>query len=509
MNVFAPLLSKPLCAAADLGRPIPDSLHAVSACLPTWRDNVGYEESEARVLDLMDNGYPRFVYHRLCRELFALCESQFARENEACLAFPSLGAAERFARFFANQTSQHPRICDFGLHDVQAVCFPRDLSHIAKTGWQHLGEGVSSRLADACLQNRPAPDASSTKKILRQRIAAAAGASPAEVFLFPSGMTAIFAVYRAVESLLPHRQCVQFGFPYVDTLKMQNKCGAGVHFYPHGHREDFDQLAELMKHEPVSGIFTEFPSNPLLQSPDLKRLAELARQHDCPLIVDDTLATFINADVLPVADAVCSSLTKFFSGVGDVAAGSVVLNASGPRYQELSQALRATEDLLWCEDAIVLEQNSRDFPKRVKQINRTAEKLADYLQGHSRIATVYYPKYQTPQQYQAFQKPGGGYGGLLSIDLKNPAKTAPQFFDALQVCKGPNLGTNFTLACPYTILAHYEELDFAESCGVSRYLIRVSVGLEDADDLIARFDAALASVMSINHGGTEDTEKKT
>ena len=67
----------------------------------------------------------------------------------------------------------------------------------------------------------------------------------------------------------------------------------------------------------------------------------------------------------------------------------------------------------------------------------------------------------------------------------------PAVYDALEVCKGPNLGTNFTLCCPYTILAHYRELDFAEQCGVSRYLLRVSVGLEEAEWLKSRFREAL------------------
>ena len=66
-------------------------------------------------------------------------------------------------------------------------------------------------------------------------------------------------------------------------------------------------------------------------------------------------------------------------------------------------------------------------------------------------------------------------------------------YDALPLAKGPSLGTNFTLVCPYTLLAHYEELDWAESCGVPRHLIRVSAGLEPLGDLVARFERALAA----------------
>jgi cystathionine gamma-synthase len=70
------------------------------------------------------------------------------------------------------------------------------------------------------------------------------------------------------------------------------------------------------------------------------------------------------------------------------------------------------------------------------------------------------------------------------------------FYDALEVNKGPSLGTNYTLVCPYTLLAHYGELDWAEACGVSRYLLRVSVGLEPLETLIARFDKAFEAIRS-------------
>ena len=86
-------------------------------------------------------------------------------------------------------------------------------------------------------------------------------------------------------------------------------------------------------------------------------------------------------------------------------------------------------------------------------------------------------------------------GSLFSLVLRDPEKT-PAFFDALRVCKGPSLGNNFTMACPYTLLAHYDELDGVDGAGVSRWLVRVSVGLEGLNDLRERFDEALAAADS-------------
>jgi cystathionine gamma-synthase len=86
-----------------------------------------------------------------------------------------------------------------------------------------------------------------------------------------------------------------------------------------------------------------------------------------------------------------------------------------------------------------------------------------------------------------------GYGGLFSMILKNE-KCAEQFYDALRCAKGPSLGTNFTLASPYTILAHYTELDWAARFGVPRHLIRVSIGLDDRDQLMDMFKEALNAI---------------
>jgi cystathionine gamma-synthase len=84
----------------------------------------------------------------------------------------------------------------------------------------------------------------------------------------------------------------------------------------------------------------------------------------------------------------------------------------------------------------------------------------------------------------------GGHGCLLSFVLKD-RESAPRVYDAMQFSKGPSLGTNFTLVCPYTLLAHYDELDWAARCGVDRTLLRVSVGLEPADIIIERMKQAL------------------
>ena len=473
-----PLIENPLFRAEDLGRPIPGWPDATSVCMPMWQDNVDYEEGRARVVDMLDCGYPRFVYHKRVRELFAHCEAQTGAER--CLAFASEGAAQRCADF----------VGDAGVYEVDGVYatgFAESAAARAKAYWQHSGEGVSWRQADGVLTGMGPQGDRACEEALQIMVAQYLSVAPEDVFLFPTGMAAIFTAYRALASL-SDAASVQFGFPYVDTLKIQEKFGR-CHFYPKGDAAELAEFARLARAEALMGLFAEFPANPLLVSPDLLGLKSVCREHAIPLVIDDTVATVANLALLDHCDILATSLTKFFSGEGDVMGGSIVLNALSPLYPQLRDAMMAAfEPQLWLDDAEVLLRNSQDLLSRMRIINRTAEELADFLQAHPAVAEVYYPKFTTPEHYTAFLQPDGGYGGLMSIILADPART-PAFFDALAVTKGPSLGTNFTLACPYTILAHYDELEFARSCGVSEHLVRISVGGEG--DLCERFAAAL------------------
>jgi cystathionine gamma-synthase len=113
------------------------------------------------------------------------------------------------------------------------------------------------------------------------------------------------------------------------------------------------------------------------------------------------------------------------------------------------------------------------------------------LNDHPSVAQVWHPSLVNRDHYDSIRRKNGGYGGLLSFVLKNPKKT-PKVYDSLKLSKGPSFGTPFTLVCPYTMLAHYLELEWAEGCGVPANLLRVSCGLEPIETLIAAFDEALS-----------------
>ncbi|CAI2175922.1 3034_t:CDS:2 [Funneliformis geosporum] len=635
-----PNLSPP----TEIGCPIPaNTPHAISVTLPTWQDNVDYEEAVDRVVSRMECGYPRFFIHPQIKKLITVCDQKFAKPTETSLLFPSRKPTQRcrdyIHRYYkpttpplTSSSSQTPTPCVrlaeitvippdkikssfHGSVTLHVVLFPKDAFPIAKSFWQHAGEGISSRCAEYCLhimqakndeqysitdnynekstpvsassrkhtfhkryslntqisniyrdsfsngpisptsptsptvltstdksatveenyyveerygRNLPISFADKAKIALRRRIAGVLGieeqynnknddnlddvinrklesacatergvngVTEDDVFLFPSGMSSIFHAHRYIlNGFLPSKS-ICFGFPYIDTLKILEKFGPGCHFYGNGSTEDIDHLTDLLASgENILALFCEFPSNPLCKSPDLKRLRLLADKYDFLIVVDETIGNFVNVGVLEWADILVSSLTKIFSGDSNVMGGGLVLNPQRKHYEKLKQLIKQDyEDLVWGEDAIFLERNSRNFRKRILKINENTEELCDFLSKSPKVKKVYYSKYITPEIYSQYKIEKGGYGGLFSLTFYS-SKASQQFFDALPIAKGPSLGTNFTLACPYTILAHYLELDWAAKFGVEAGLVRVSVGLENKEKLLEGFQKGLDSI---------------
>ncbi len=211
-----------------------------------------------------------------------------------------------------------------------------------------------------------------------------AGLHEDDVYLYGTGMTSIFNAHRISMNVLGPYKSACFGFPYTDTLKILQKWGPGAHFFGRGDQGDLVALEQLLKSgEKVLALFCECPSNPLLRTPDLRRLRELADIYGFVIVVDETIGNFLNVQVLSLADIVVSSLTKVFSGDSNVMGGAFILNPNGQYYAKFKEAMKTEyEDTFWPEDAITLERNSRDFVKRIQRINVNAEIICGVLKHH-------------------------------------------------------------------------------------------------------------------------------
>ena len=150
-----------------------------------------------------------------------------------------------------------------------------------------------------------------------------------------------------------------------------------------------------------------------------------------------------------------------------------------------------------------MERNSRSFVKRVHIINHNAEAVCDFLHAQmaspgSIIKELFYPKWQTRETYDTYKFPVpeghgcGNFGGLVSVKFTSE-EAAHAFYDALPCAKGPTFGTNFTVMCPYVLLSHYWELEWAAQYGVDKDLVRISVGMEDKETLFAWCRIALSA----------------
>lgn len=178
------------------------------------------------------------------------------------------------------------------------------------------------------------------------------GLSEDDVYLYPGGMSAIFHAFQTVLTTEQKKQgkgkaresenhigkSVCFGFPYTDTLKILQKWGPGCEFFGRGLDSDLVSLENMLRErqerykanpssvdpndKPILSLFAEFPSNPLLRSPDLGKLRELADKYEFYIVIDETVGGFVNVETLPFADIVVSSLTKIFSGDSNVMGGS-------------------------------------------------------------------------------------------------------------------------------------------------------------------------------------------
>jgi cystathionine gamma-synthase len=480
------LYKNPIWRGEELGQPIPASPHAVSVALPRWEDVVGYEEKKPEVVSRLTSGYPRFLIHAQVQEL-----AQQIGKGRPCLPFPSARAARLCAEFIERTSSEQAKsVVRNGIHGV--VTSEAGVAAL-RAFWQHAGLIVSTRQAEAHLAGRPpGPDDAEVRRSLRRQLAGFYDCSEDDVFLAPTGMASMFAALQAVLQRTPGRPTAQLGFPYVDTLKLQQKLGPGGILLHHlGSIES--ELRALLRKQPLAACFCEIPGNPLLGSADVRQISPLLLEQRVPLVVDDVVATPANVDLSRHADLIATSLTKFVVSTGDAMGGALICNPRSPLYAELKPIVQSQhEELLWGEDAVVLDKQARGFPERMKRHNQNGLLLAERLRGHPAVERVWYPKWEFNEAYEAVRRPDGGWGALVTFLPRNGEATSPGIYDRLACCKGPSLGTAFTLACPFTLLAHYTELEWAESCGVSRYLIRISVGLEDPEDLWQRLERALA-----------------
>jgi cystathionine beta-lyase/cystathionine gamma-synthase len=250
---------------------------------------------------------------------------------------------------------------------------------------------------------------------------------------------------------------------------------------------------EAMLSDATKLVWFESPINPTLRCVDIAKIARACRARGVTSIIDNTFASPINQQPIALGvDLVMHSATKYLNGHSDVTAG--VIAGPAALVDRIAAARRLLGTVLDPHAAYALGRGLKTLAVRVERQNASALAVARWLARDSRVTTVYYPGLEQHPDHEIAKRQMRGFGGMLCLDLGGSYERAARFFDRLTVFRrAASLGGVESL-CSLPVLtsqASHSDEELARA-GVTKGMARLSVGLEDAEDLIADLDQALA-----------------
>ena len=303
--------------------------------------------------------------------------------------------------------------------------------------------------------------------------------------LFPNGMAAIAAVFRAVQS--GATVLVQSQIYWGTTKWLREFCARRSVTLIEADLSDIGQAQSLCACHQPDLVFVETPSNPWLRTTDITRVAEATHAAGGRLVVDATAATPILTRALDFgADIVMHSATKGINGHSDVLAGVLATNApADPHWQAIAIDRHDAGAVIGSFEAWLLIRSIRTLPLRVERMSQNAQAVAEFLQSHDAVERVFYPGLPNFEGHKvAKRQMTGGFGSLLSFCVKGGA------MDALRVAGRLNLFHRATsLGGVESLVEHRHTIE--PDTGIPEQLLRLSIGIEDAQDLCADLEQAL------------------
>ena len=242
-------------------------------------------------------------------------------------------------------------------------------------------------------------------------------------------------------------------------------------------------------------VWFESPTNPTLRCIDVRPVAEACRARGVLAMVDNTFATPLNQDVLALgADLAMQSATKYLNGHSDVTGGVV----AGRRalLEPIEKARRMLGTVLDPYPAYALGRGLKTLPVRLARHNANAQAVAEFLVAHPRVSQVYYPGLPSHPDHAIAAAQMQGFGGMVCFDLDGDYDRAAQLYDRLQIIKrAASLGGIESLISMPVLTSQWGHSDeqLAEA-GVTKGMLRLSVGLEDPQDLMADLDRGFAEI---------------
>jgi cystathionine beta-lyase len=310
-----------------------------------------------------------------------------------------------------------------------------------------------------------------------------------DALIFGSGMAAISTSLLAFLHKGDHivLQNALYGGTMNLVLEEFDKYGIEYSFTKSLDIKDFKK--EIRKNTKV--IYIETPSNPLLKVTDIRKVAKLAKKHKLITMIDNTFASPVNQ--LPATlgiDIIIHSATKYFGGHSDILAGAVA--ASAEHTNQIFQLAKNLGGSLSDFTVWMLERSMKTLGIRVKEQNKNALKLANYLEKHEAVSKVYYPGLKSHEDYELAKSQMSGFGGMLSFELKDEYNVS-KFFKSLKLIK-PSMslaGVESTVLSPTQTSHALLTPEERKRQGIADGLIRFSVGIEDRKDIIADLNQAI------------------
>lgn len=328
------------------------------------------------------------------------------------------------------------------------------------------------------------------RRALERCVARLEGGSAA--YVFSSGMAAIDAVFRLLRPG-DHVIVSQAVYGGVFRLTTQLLVEFGLSF-------DFVDTSDLNKIEralkpSTKMIYVETPTNPTMLITDIAAVAGLARAHNLTLVVDNTfLSPYLQRPLELGAHIVVHSMTKYLNGHSDCTGGAVVLTRQEDA-ERIYFLQRSAGTGLAPMDCWLVARGIKTLPVRMEQHCKNGMAVAEFLENHPKVKRVLYPGLKSHPQYEVARRQQRGPGAMLSFDL-GTLEAARRMLENVRLCSlAESLGGVETLISLPALMTHASvPAAFRQQIGITDGLVRLSVGIEDAEDLIADLDQALAKV---------------
>src|SRR5438309_525848 len=329
-----------------------------------------------------------------------------------------------------------------------------------------------------------------TRAALERNIAALEGAKFG--FAFASGMAAIDATLRLVKA---GEHVVVSDNTYGGTSRLFTRVLANYNL-----EFDFVDTSDALNVESAikpntTMVFIETPTNPVMIVTDLREVSEVAHRAGARVVCDNTfMSPYLQRPLEFGVDIVVHSTTKYLNGHSDGVGGAVVLN-----HEEDANWIAFVQNsagaILSPFDSWLVLRGTKTLALRMEQHDKSGRAIAAFLEDHPKVKKIYYPGSTSHQQHELAKRQQKGFGSMVSFDV-GTLEAARSVLESVKVCTlAESLGGVETLICHPATMTHASVApDVRDRLGITDGLVRISVGIEDTDDIIADLDQALAKI---------------